>query len=379
MKRNREAAEHYRRRVRAVYIAFLVGFVLTSLSKSGLARMTEGDTQTFFRYTVYFIFEHYIRTVLVALGAYYTIRATLALKGKISRFRVISLLSFVASMTIFMAFIPSIYGLSGSQFMGLSYMFMPFPWLSSVLHVPLTGATYRNDFVAEFGEGGEAVAVWTYLGFQAFVFLPTLFYGRRWFCSMACVFAGPHAETKGDALPFIPHDRKRRKSKIVHPRVRKALKALLWFEVASTLLVHLGLLIWLLGGTFPITVRGLLRFELIRFLALDTFLLNVAWWAVGGRMYCYYCTPGLLLGAIGRLVGQRIETDLASCTSCKLCNEACKMSIDVMTPAAEGKPVKTVSCVGCGLCIDSCPKKCLRYSTGFTRWLSNRRSDHGTT
>ncbi len=371
MTRSKEKAELYRRRLKWVYGAFLLGFALTSISKSGIARMVGGELEVFFRYHVYFVFEFYLRPILVALGAYYTIRATIALKGQISRFRVISLLSFIVSMTVFAAIIPSIHGLR-HQFMGFAYMFMPFPWLSSVLQVGLTGATYRSSFVELFGDSGVMVAAMTYLGFQLFVFIPTLFYGRRWYCSMACVFAGAHAESKGDALPLIAHNKKKRDSRIVHPKVRVVLRIMLWLQVGFTTFVHIGLLTWLLGGTFPISIQGLLRLELVRFLVMDTFLLNSLWWAVGGRAYCYYCAPGLLLGAIGRGVGQRIETNLAKCTDCGLCSHACKMSIDVAAAAVKKVPVKTVYCVGCGLCVDACPKSCLRYSTGFTRWFRAR-------
>lgn len=377
-KKDRSAAEAYRKRIRTVYLLFLVGFLLTSISKRFFAGAAAPEDKPYFDYYPYFVFEHYVRTILVALGAYYTIRRAIALRGEVSRFRVVSLVSFVASLMVFMVAIPSLWGFTGDHFMGFSYLFMPFPWLSSVLHVAHTGETYHSSFVAVFGPSGIQIAIATYLAFQAFVLLPTLFYGRRWFCGMLCIFAGAHAETCGDALPLFPHDRKRPRSKVVHPRLRAVLKLLLAFELAAAVLVHVGLLTWLLGGTFFFSVEGLLGFEVARFLILDTFLLNLLWWSVGGRFYCYYCAPGFLLGLLGRAAGQRIETHHAECTSCKLCNEACKMSIDVMAAAEAGEPTRSVYCVGCGQCVDACPQRSLRYSTGFTRWwrkLRDRRTD----
>jgi len=372
-KRDRSAAETYRQRIRMVYLLFLVGFLLTSISKRFLAGAAAPEDKPLFAYYPYFVFEHYVRTILVGLGAYYTIRRAIALRGEVSRFRVVSLSSFVASLLVFMVAIPTLWGFTGDHFMGFSYLFMPFPWLSSVLHVAHTGATYRSSFVAVFGPDGIKIAIATYLAFQAFVWLPTLFYGRRWFCSMACVFAGCHAETCGDALPLVPHDRKRPASKVVHPTVRAVLKVLLVLDLTGTLLAHAGLLTWLLGGRFFLSVEALLGFEVARFLILDTFLLNLLWWSVGGRFYCYYCTPGFLLGLLGRACGQQIETHHGDCTSCRLCNEACKMSIDVMAAAVAREPARSIYCVGCGQCVDACPQRALRYSTGFTRRCVPRR------
>ncbi len=365
--KSRELAAKYGRRLRAVYFLLLVGFIITAGSRRALAPFLPEDIRDLFKWAIYFVFEHYFRFIVIALGAYYSIRRTLALKGTISKFRLLSLLSFVVATAVFLTIIPSIFGFSGTRFMGFTYLVMPFTWLSSILQVGLTGEVYRQSFTNEFGPSGIKIAVITYLGFQVYVFVPTLFYGRRWYCSMTCLFMGGHAETIGDALPLITPNKKRPKSKAVGPKTLIFLRAVLVMEIATTLFVYAGLITWLVKGSFFMSAEWLIKIELLRYVIFDNFMVNLFMWTIGGRFYCYFCVPGFLLGAIGRGVGQRIETDLGECNGCDLCSDACKMSLKVGAAAIEKTPMKSVFCVGCGLCVDACKKSNLRYSTAFTR------------
>ncbi|MCK4527965.1 4Fe-4S binding protein [candidate division WOR-3 bacterium] len=361
--------EKYTKRIRITYIAFLISFFATGFMRGVLGNLAEGDLQTFFKFWQFFVFEYYVRTLIVILAGYFTIKRTIALKGEISQFRLISIAGFSASMMIFFVIVPTIW-----RFMGFGYLFMPFPWTSAPLMVVLNGEVYHSSFTALFGESGVQIAVISYLAFQLLVCGGVVIHGRRWFCSFLCCFAGCHAETFGDVLPFIPHNKKRPKSKAVHPKIVIALKGLQILELILSLSVFLLLLIWVLGGKPFLSIDELIRIEITRVLFLDTYLLNTFWWLIGGRFGCYYCPSGALLGALGRCVGQRIETNLTECIECGLCNDACKMSIDIMSKAKVGKPVITINCTGCGLCVDSCPKGNLKYSTTILRRYRDRHA-----
>ncbi len=371
-KKSRQDAEKYRKRLKFTYFIFLSSFFIMGFSKRYAATLPAGSTRDFFDFYLFFIFEHYLWPLIMMVGAYFAIRYTLARRGEVSRFRFISLFSFMASMFFFLLLIPTYFIFSGQKFMGFMFLFMPFPWLSSALQVAHTGAVYHNSFTQLFGPSGIKIAIWSYFAFQAFAYLPALFYGRRWFCSMTCPFMGSYSEVFGEVLPLIPHDKKRKKSKAVHPKILVILKFLRYFQLALTLFVHIGLFMLLIGVHFPVSFTWLIRIELIRFLVLDTYLANLLMWAIGGRIYCYYCSSGFLLGLVGRAVGQQIDTDKGTCIGCSQCNDACKMSIDIMSSAQQRKPVQSIDCVGCGLCVDACPKNCLQYSTAFTRYLLDK-------
>ena len=76
-----------------------------------------------------------------------------------------------------------------------------------------------------------------------------------------------------------------------------------------------------------------------------------------------------MIGIVGKLSGQQVETNLTECINCKLCDKECEMSVEISSKAIKAIAVKDLNCVGCGHCVDICPKNNLYYSTGFTRIL----------
>lgn len=87
----------------------------------------------------------------------------------------------------------------------------------------------------------------------------------------------------------------------------------------------------------------------------------------GKRIFChYFCwmAPFMVIGTKIRtmlhLPGLHITADTSKCSSCKQCNKACPMSLNVADMAQDGNCDNT-ECILCGSCIDSCPKKVLQY------------------
>jgi len=71
---------------------------------------------------------------------------------------------------------------------------------------------------------------------------------------------------------------------------------------------------------------------------------------------------------IGGFVGRKlhlpqlhIEAKPKNCVSCKKCNQACPMGLDVENMVQAGKNASRSECVQCGACVDTCPQKVLSY------------------
>lgn len=88
----------------------------------------------------------------------------------------------------------------------------------------------------------------------------------------------------------------------------------------------------------------------------------------GRRGACHYLcwmAPFMVIGGgIGRLLHVpqlHIEADASRCVSCKRCNQACPMGLDVAAMAQSGTNARCSECALCGACVDECPKKVLKY------------------
>ena len=94
------------------------------------------------------------------------------------------------------------------------------------------------------------------------------------------------------------------------------------------------------------------------------FILSV--W-IGRRGACHaicWMSPFLVAGSwVGKklhIPQLRIKANSAACIDCKKCNQKCPMSIDVNKAVKSGE-IKTFDCIQCGECVDTCPKKVLKY------------------
>lgn len=81
------------------------------------------------------------------------------------------------------------------------------------------------------------------------------------------------------------------------------------------------------------------------------------------RAYCkYMCPLGAFNGLFNKINIFKLKRNKTTCISCKKCDKACPLSIDISTK----ETISDVSCIKCGLCTDVCPvntdeKKTLRF------------------
>jgi polyferredoxin len=339
----------------------------------GMTRQMDEETLKIFR-ILFKVYENLVRASAVILGVFFTIRYTLQKKGKISRFRLTSLMSFSIMAFTFLILLPLVTG-----FWDLYFAITPFPWSTLPLQLLSIGSYLGNSFEDPYGMNGVTIVLYIYFGYQVVLFTGTLLLGRRWHCSMICLINGCHAESMGIALPLTPHNKKRPHSKQIKPSLREVLLSIQLFLFSSNMAL---IFFWSFFAHYLVSfvsLRLLIIVEILKYLSLELFFFMFLWIFVGGRGYCYYCPVGFLLGVIGRGIGQKIETNLTHCTNCNACNDACKMSVDVLASVKNNKPVETIHCTGCGLCIDSCHAQNLKYTTRFMDWLRRRRGRSSVT
>lgn len=87
----------------------------------------------------------------------------------------------------------------------------------------------------------------------------------------------------------------------------------------------------------------------------------------GRRSFChYFCwmAPFMIIGSkLGKLLHIKqlsLEAKKEVCVNCKSCNKQCPMSLPVSENVQKGK-MEDRECILCGACVDTCPKKAIRY------------------
>ena len=356
--------------IRASAVILVVLCLIVGFGMAG-SRNSLNSSQEFFK-TLFELFDNIGRAGIVIIGSFFTIRILKKKRNGLAGFRFLSLLSFSIVVLVCLVILPV-----ATDFWSISIALMPFPWSTLPFQLYSTGAYWGKTFSYPFGIEGPMILFSLYLFYQFVVFAGTLFLGRRWQCSMICLFNGCHAESMGEALPFIPHNRKRPYSK----QVKKPVKNIL--SVIQALMIFLNFFVislWIAysvtGVTF-IPLKTLNAIEGMKYLVFELILMMILWIFVGGRGYCYYCPAGWFLGVAGRLLGQKIETNLTRCTGCNMCNDSCKMSVDVHAAVKKNIPLKSVNCTGCGICIEKCPSKNLKYTTALLEVLGRFRQTNG--
>jgi polyferredoxin len=90
----------------------------------------------------------------------------------------------------------------------------------------------------------------------------------------------------------------------------------------------------------------------------------------GGRYWCaYICPAGALLGLIGRKSIFGLYRDNEKCIKCHKCEDVCTMFLMTKVIEEDLEMVPKQSCIGCGLCIDACPKGALSFGTDTRRGI----------
>lgn len=88
----------------------------------------------------------------------------------------------------------------------------------------------------------------------------------------------------------------------------------------------------------------------------------------GRRAACHYICWMAPFMVIGSKIGQflhipqlHVEADKSKCISCKKCNKACPMGLDVEGMVQKQVNGRCLECIQCGACVDACPKGTLSY------------------
>ncbi|MDY0288238.1 MAG: 4Fe-4S binding protein [Sphaerochaeta sp.] len=249
----------------------------------------------------------------------------------------------------------------------LYYFAMPLPWSTVPLQAGVEGTAMHSSLTGSIALSGIRSSLLFFWIYSATILVGTVLFGRRVQCSTLCLFNGFASEVFAPAFPLVGAF----KTPLLPGRL--ALVAVirkLFFVMALALTLY-----WTLfktGGGHP----SIAKLETVKYLIFELLMAMFFWVAFVGRLYCYYCPLGTLLGWLGRVGGQRIATNQTHCIQCGKCTAACPLSIDVRSYAMHGLPMEDLSCVGCGHCIDACPTETLKYRTRFIYFLYEARRNH---
>lgn len=88
---------------------------------------------------------------------------------------------------------------------------------------------------------------------------------------------------------------------------------------------------------------------------------------LGSRAFCRYLCPqgvfltiGAKLGKIMKIPSLHLTSNHNNCSSCKLCDKACPMGLNVSHMIKN--ELDNSNCILCGECIEKCPKEAINYS-----------------
>ncbi len=332
----------------AFYI--VMAFVLAGLN-FGYAEQAPEHIAALIKTTWHF-YENELKTAFIAVGGYLTLR--LAGKKARTRMRRNNLIGFLCA-----ALVVHIFGPYLINYPDLYYFAMPLPWTNQPLQLMVAGSDFNLSFIAYQGEKIFRTVLAFYFSVTALVLIGTLIRGRRWQCSTLCLFSGFVSEVFAPAFPLIGKKIK------AGPRLIKLFMVLRWLFFIAALFFSGFWLLQVAGFNLPGNLSLFTQIEIYSYLLFHLIAALLLWTFFTGRGYCYYCPLGTATALLGRAVGQRIQTNLTECISCKKCNQVCPMSIDILSSAREGEPVINLNCVGCGHCVDICPKETLSYVTKF--------------
>lgn len=201
------------------------------------------------------------------------------------------------------------------------------------------------------------------------MFLFSLFLGRLW-CGWVCPAAGMQEMVE-------PVNRK-----AVNGRRVNWIKWVIWvpwISLIAWLAVRAGgyrTVNLLLDTQNGISVAGQpdrpIVFAYIIYYGVIALIFGLAAW-LGRRGFCHTACWMAPFMMIGRWLSNRfsmpavrLRANAGACSDCQTCTRNCPMSLDV-NGMVKLENMENSECVLCGMCIDNCPAKAIRYSFGRPR------------
>lgn len=340
----------------AVYIIFCL--IIAGLNY-GYAPTASPEIQKLIN-TIWHIYENQFKTSLIVICSILTLRVVSKKRKPVMR-KQNFIGIFIAALVIHIIG-PMITGNSDMYFFS-----MPFPWTTTALQLAAEGSTFYQNHAPVWGVWG-ITAVFIFYGIiTVVVFAGSLLLGRRWQCSTLCLFNGFASEVFSPAFPLIGKKKKIGKKTLVFFTILK------WVGLVMAIgfFIFWGVIVGTKSGISPwMDVVG--RVENMKYLIVELMMAMFFWVVFLGRGYCYYCPLGTVVSWIGRMSGQKIRTTKTECIDCKQCDKVCPMSITISDPAVAKTDLVHSRCVGCGHCVDACPKQTLEYTTNFLDFIRKK-------
>lgn len=94
---------------------------------------------------------------------------------------------------------------------------------------------------------------------------------------------------------------------------------------------------------------------------------------LGNRSYCrWLCPYAAFWGWLSYAGMYRIKAQKALCTQCRSCEKVCDMGVPIAEMVARNAEVRTVECMGCGRCVETCPNGTLRIESASKWWQAQK-------